>query len=214
MKSRESTTGHGDEQQREEVAALCGKRRERLGRGEHRCGHGSPTVHAHNEDTHDGTGDHRDHHDGREIVSWLLEHLDGYGTGKHKIDHHDGNPAVETQVQRKRHAERKHEGNEHDRKGELPCSGELEPAARPAKRDGDKGKENRDRTCGTGRIGLGDVDSARLANGHLEGARNHRGEGRDNDATKEPDEEQKQAASRSAYVLLDEQSQGLAVVLD
>ena len=214
MKSRESATGHGDKQQWKEIVALCSERRERLGRDDHRCGHGGPAVHTHNEDAYDSTGDHRDHHDGREIVSWLLEHLDGYGTGKHEIDHYDGNPAATAQVQRKRHAERKHEGNKHDRKGKLPCSGELEPAARPAKRDGDKGKENRDRTCGTGRIGLGDVDGTRLTNGRFEGARNHRGEGSDNDATKEPDEEQKQTAPRSAYILLDEQPQGLSVVLD
>ena len=74
--------------------------------------------------------------DGGEVVTRLLERLDGHGTGEDQVDHDDGDPSVGVETQRGGHADGEH-GNDHDDgDDELGDALEVELVAGPAEGDG------------------------------------------------------------------------------
>ena len=203
MEAGEGTAGDGDEQDREHHAGLGGEA------GEHRGGHRGLAVDAEDDDAEDGADDHDEHHDGGEVVTRLLERLDGHGAGEDQVDHDNGDPGVGVETQRGGHADGEH-GNDHDDgDDELGDALEVELVAGPAEGDGHEREEDRDGARGGGGV----VHGVRGLGGLGERAADHRGEGRDDDDAEQPAEQQEQATARLADVLVDELGKRLAVVL-
>ena len=213
METGESTAGNGDKQDREHHARGIAKA------GEDRSGDGSLAVSAQDDDTEDSADDHDDHHDGSKVVTRGLEHLDGHSASEDQVDHDDGEPLELIQVDRELHTDGEHENHEDHAGDELGSAGEVELLLGPTKGDSDEGEQDGNGTSAAGGIGLGEVDgtgsSTRSVNGRGEHERlaDHVGESGDDDDAEQPAEQQEQATAGLADVLLDELSQGLAVVL-
>ena len=213
VETGESTASDGDEQDREHHAGGSGEA------GEDRSGDSGLTVDAQDDDAEDSADDHDDHHDGSEVVTRGLEHLDGHSASEDQVDHDDGEPLELIQVDRELHADGEHENHEDNAGDELGSAGEVELLLGPTKGDSDEGEQDGDGTSAAGGIGLGEVDgtgiSTRSVNGRGEHERlaDHVGESGDDDDAEQPAEQQEQATAGLADVLLDELSQGLAVVL-
>ena len=213
VETGESAAGNGDKQDREHHARGIAKA------GENRSSDGGLAVNAQDDDAEDSADDHDDHHDGSEVVARGLEHLDGHGTGKDKVDHDDGEPLELVQVNRELHTDGEHEDHEHHAGDELGSAGEVELLLSPTKGHGDEGEQDGDGASAASGIGLGEVDgtggSARGVNdrGEHERLADHVGKSGDDDDAEQPAEQQEQATAGLADVLLDELSQGLAVVL-
>ena len=213
VETGESAAGNGDEQDREHHARGIAKA------GEDRSGDGGLAVNAQDDDAEDSADNHDDHHDGSEVVARGLEHLDGHGTGKDQVDHDDGEPLELVQVNRELHTDGEHEDHEHHAGDELGSAGEVELLLSPTKGHGDEGEQDGDGASAASGIGLGEVDgtggSARSVNdrGEHERLADHVGKSGDDDDAEQPAEQQEQATAGLADVLLDELSQGLAVVL-
>ncbi len=213
VEAGEGTAGNGNKQDREHHARSAGE----AGKG--RSGDGGLAVNTQDDDTEDSANDHDDHHDGSEVVTRGLEHLDGHSASEDQVDHDDGEPLELIQVDRELHTDGKHENHEDHAGDELGSTGEVELLLGPTKGDSDEGEQDGDGTSAAGGIGLGEVDgtgsSTRSVNGRGEHERlaDHVGEGGDDDDAEQPAEQQEQATAGLADVLLDELSQGLAVVL-
>ena len=213
METGESTACDGDEQDREHHAGGSGEA------GKDRSGDSGLTVDAQDDDAEDSADDHDDHHDGSEVIARSLEHLDGHGASEDQVDHDDGEPLELIQVDRELHTDGEHENHEDHAGDELGSAGEVELLLGPTKGDSDEGEQDGDGTSAAGGIGLGEVDStggsARSVNdrGEHERLADHVGESGDDDDAEQPAEQQEQATTGLADVLLDELSQGLAVVL-
>ena len=214
VEARKRAARDGDEEHREEVVALGGKRGHLVGGGDGGGGHGCLAVEAQDEDAQHGGNDHGDHHDGGDVVARLLQHLDGHGGGKDQVEHDDGDPAVGAEVDGELHAQEEHGEDHGNGKGELLPTLEVKLAGYPAKEDGDKGEEDGDGASRAGGVGLGVVNRAVSADGHAKGAGDHRGEGSDDDDGEEPGKDEEEPAAGLADVLLDELCKRLAVVLD
>ena len=213
MEAGKCAAGNGNKQDGEHHARSSGET------GKHRSGDGCLTLSAQDKDAQHGTDNHDDHHDRSEIVARGLEHADGHSTGKDQVDHHNGEPLELIEVQRELHTHGEHENHQHHAGGELGHTGEVEFLLGIAKSDGNKGEEDGDGTCATGGIGLGEVDSSGSHaicthdRGELEGTAHHVGESSDDDDAEQPAEQEEQATTGLADVLLDELGQRLAVVL-
>ena len=213
VETGESTASDGDEQDREHHAGGSGEA------GEDRSGDSGLTVDAQDDDAEDSADDHDNHHDGSEVVTRGLEHLDGHSTSKDQVDHDDGEPLELIQVERELHTDGEHENHEDHAGDELGSAGEVELLLGPTKGDSDEGEQDGDGTSAAGGIGLGEVDgtgsSTRSVNGRGEHERlaDHVGESGDDDDAEQPAEQQEQATAGLADVLFDELSERLAVVL-
>ena len=214
VEAGEGAAGDGDEHQGEEVLAVGSELCQGGAACDHGGGHGCLALDGEREDAEHGADDHGDHHDGGEVVTRLLEGLDGHGARKDEVDHHDGDPAVDIEVEGELHADGEHDDDGRDGDGELLPALEVEALAQPAEGDGDEGEQDGDGAGAAGGVGLGEIDGAGGGGGELEGACDHGGERRDHDGAEQPAEQQEQAAARLADVLLDELAQRLAVVLD
>ena len=214
MEAGKRAASDGDEQEREDVLARCGQGGKGVTVNDHGGGHGCLAGSAQNHNANHRASDHNQHHDAGKVVARLLKRLDGHGSSEDQVHHDDGKPAHLVQVDGELHAHGKHSDHQNNGEGELFSAGEVPLAAAPTKSDGHKGKQHRDGTSGAARIGLGVID--RAAGGiddGLERTGDHIGERGDNNDAEQPAEQQEQATTRAADVLLDQLGKRLAVVL-
>ena len=214
MEAGKRAAGNGHEQQREHIARGSGKAGEGGGR------HLSLAVRTEHHDAEHGADDHGEHHDGGQVVARGLQHLDGHRAHDEQVHGHHGKPTVLVEIDGEVHAHGKGEQNGDHGHRELARTLEVPLAASPAKEHGAEGEQDGDGARSARGIGLGGAVHAHAHAGgnhviglHSKGAGNHIDErGDDNDA-EQPAEQQEQATTGLADVLLDELGQRLAVVL-
>ena len=163
-------------------------------------------LYAKNKDADNCTNNHDDHHDGSEIVARLLECLNRHSDSKQQINRDNCKPAKLGQIDRNLHANGKHKHEEHDSQYELFPAFKLEATVNPTKQDGNKGKENRDSTCGSTGVGLGYINGSFRCVYSLEGICHHIDKSSDNNNGEQPAEQQEQTTASTANVLLNKLS--------
>ena len=203
MEAGNRAAGHGDEQDREQVAQAFV-----VEAGVHGQVHGGVG----DQDAQHRARDHTGEHEGGHGVARLFEQPHGQHGGEEDVDEGDVEPGFLAKDQRHKHAEHERGDGARQRHARMGRALELEAALHKAEQDGKGDEEQRDaarRAVGFGRGG----ESAFGVIG-VEGTGDHIGKRGDDKAAEQPAENQEQLAAEFADVFFNQQAHGFAFVLD
>ena len=199
METGDSAAGDRDEEDREQRLAIDFKTDE----GRHVDGRvGS-------EDADDAARDHAEEQEGAQVIARLHEQPHRQDGCDEAVAEDDVAPRRHIEVEREVHADREHRDDEHDGNDELQDAGRLDLADEDAEAHGDDDVEHGNRSGLCARR----VERAVGAEA-VERLRDDIGKGCDDEQREEPAEQQEQAASRAADILLNQQAHRLAFILD